>query len=347
MPPPPIWDSSRYRPATSRPGAVSGRVMAGFRSGGGSVGSDGGRDAEPSLVLLLGAGREGVVQRAELLERLGGEVVEDLLPGGRLVVAAGEQQLPRLRLPVPLAALGQYLGEVPVLGRVLLLAGRRCGQRIGVTALEDAHDRVDHFRPHLSLHAVGPAHVDPPRWLRARPEPFPGDRIPNHRGASCRTRTRRAQCRSGRRSSAGCAGTMPTLEDSPSGLWRSLGKRVGGNPSGVRISHPPQTGAHRRSSSHQRAHTRSAAPMSGPSSPSRAATTRGGVPWRTRINPARQAASSSSGAAASRSAPRPPRVTTSGSSAFTSPAMPRPSAVAAEATAARASASPRAITCRA
>src|SRR5215207_2392536 len=31
------------------------------------------------------------------------------------------------------------------------------------------------------------------------------------------------------------------LEDSPSGLWRSLGKRVGGNPSGVRISHPPQS----------------------------------------------------------------------------------------------------------
>src|SRR6185312_14897103 len=30
-------------------------------------------------------------------------------------------------------------------------------------------------------------------------------------------------------------------EDSPSGLWRSLGKRVGGNPSGVRISHPPQS----------------------------------------------------------------------------------------------------------
>src|SRR4051812_14182142 len=30
------------------------------------------------------------------------------------------------------------------------------------------------------------------------------------------------------------------LEDSPSGLWRSLGKRVGIKPSGVRISHPPQ-----------------------------------------------------------------------------------------------------------
>src|SRR4051794_33132499 len=36
-------------------------------------------------------------------------------------------------------------------------------------------------------------------------------------------------------------GRIPgALEDSPSGLWRSLGKRVGGNPSGVRISHPPQ-----------------------------------------------------------------------------------------------------------
>src|SRR3712207_4759758 len=37
-------------------------------------------------------------------------------------------------------------------------------------------------------------------------------------------------------------GTIAALEDSPSGLWRSLGKRVGGNPSGVRISHPPQVG---------------------------------------------------------------------------------------------------------
>src|ERR1700685_1630849 len=31
---------------------------------------------------------------------------------------------------------------------------------------------------------------------------------------------------------------LPT-EDSPSGLGRTLGKRVGGNPSGVRISYPP------------------------------------------------------------------------------------------------------------
>src|SRR5262249_37736310 len=30
-----------------------------------------------------------------------------------------------------------------------------------------------------------------------------------------------------------------TQEDSPSGLGRTLGKRVGGNPSRVRISHPP------------------------------------------------------------------------------------------------------------
>jgi hypothetical protein len=29
-------------------------------------------------------------------------------------------------------------------------------------------------------------------------------------------------------------------EDSPSGLWRTLGKRVGLTPSGVRIPHPPQ-----------------------------------------------------------------------------------------------------------
>ena len=28
-------------------------------------------------------------------------------------------------------------------------------------------------------------------------------------------------------------------EDSPSGLWRTLGKRVGCKPSGVRIPHPP------------------------------------------------------------------------------------------------------------
>src|SRR6201996_1496837 len=32
--------------------------------------------------------------------------------------------------------------------------------------------------------------------------------------------------------------SLPT-EDSPSGLWRTLGKRVGGNPSRVRIPHPP------------------------------------------------------------------------------------------------------------
>lgn len=31
-----------------------------------------------------------------------------------------------------------------------------------------------------------------------------------------------------------------TLEDSPSGLWRTLGKRVGLTPSGVRIPYPPR-----------------------------------------------------------------------------------------------------------
>src|SRR5690606_7750679 len=33
---------------------------------------------------------------------------------------------------------------------------------------------------------------------------------------------------------------MFPAEDSPSGLGRTLGKRVGGNPSRVRISYPPQ-----------------------------------------------------------------------------------------------------------
>lgn len=35
----------------------------------------------------------------------------------------------------------------------------------------------------------------------------------------------------------GCVFHAP--EDSPSGLWRTLGKRVGCKPSGVRIPHPP------------------------------------------------------------------------------------------------------------
>ncbi len=35
-------------------------------------------------------------------------------------------------------------------------------------------------------------------------------------------------------------GRVKRKEDSPSGLWRTLGKRVGCKPSGVRIPHPPQ-----------------------------------------------------------------------------------------------------------
>lgn len=38
----------------------------------------------------------------------------------------------------------------------------------------------------------------------------------------------------------GWSGASAQLEDSPSGLWRTLGKRVGCKPSGVRIPHPPQ-----------------------------------------------------------------------------------------------------------
>src|SRR5215470_10169240 len=41
------------------------------------------------------------------------------------------------------------------------------------------------------------------------------------------------------RSRASAAPVSCPAEDSPSGLGRTLGKRVGGNPSGVRISYPP------------------------------------------------------------------------------------------------------------
>ena len=35
---------------------------------------------------------------------------------------------------------------------------------------------------------------------------------------------------------------IAAMEDSPSGLWRTLGKRVGFTPSRVRISYPPPAG---------------------------------------------------------------------------------------------------------
>ena len=55
------------------------------------------------------------------------QVVEDPAPGGRIVVAAGQQQLPGLRLAVPLPPLGQDLRQVLVLGGGLLFAGRPRG----------------------------------------------------------------------------------------------------------------------------------------------------------------------------------------------------------------------------
>src|SRR5919112_3253664 len=145
MPPPPSCDCRRYLPATRRPGVVTGRVMDGCGSGG----SDRGGDPEPARVLLLGAGRQGVVELAELGVHVGGQVVEDLAPGRRLVVAAGQQQLPGLRLPVALAPLGQELRQVGVLG-CRLLGGRGAGRQVlGVSTLEYADDRLDHFGAHL------------------------------------------------------------------------------------------------------------------------------------------------------------------------------------------------------
>src|SRR3954454_21595746 len=85
--------------------------------------SDRGGNAEPARVLLLGAGREGVVEGSELGVHLGGEVVEDPLAGRGLVVATGQQELPGVRLPDALAPRGEELGEVAVLRRGLLRSG--------------------------------------------------------------------------------------------------------------------------------------------------------------------------------------------------------------------------------
>src|SRR5215217_2484625 len=145
--------------------------------------SDSGGDPEAARVLLLGAGRQGVVEGPELCVHLGGEVVEDLLPGRRLVVAAGQQQLPGVRLAVALTALRHEVRQVAVLrGRLLLRGGAR-RQRFGVAPLEDADDGLDHFRSHL-------AHVLPPlRWTpHAGPSPAAGR--PTACGAGCRTRAR-------------------------------------------------------------------------------------------------------------------------------------------------------------
>src|SRR3712207_9352252 len=95
-----------------------------MRSGSLTGGSDGRRRAVAPVVLLLGTGGERVVQRSPLLDRLGRQGVEDALPGRRLVVGAGQQQLPGLRLAVALFALGEGIGEGAVLrGRLLLLWG--------------------------------------------------------------------------------------------------------------------------------------------------------------------------------------------------------------------------------
>ena len=206
---------------------------------GSGPGSDGGGDPEAAHVLLLGAGRQGVVEGAEFLVHRRVEIVEDLLPAGRLVVAAGQQQLPRLRLPVALAALGQELRQVGVLrGRLLRRASRPEAAPAGSPPL-----RTPTMAATTSGRtSLGLAHVLPPP--RGPPDAghFPGGRMPNHLREGCRTR-RGPSPRGGvaAASSSGAARyDRRALEDSPSGLWRSLGKRVGGNPSGVRISHPPQ-----------------------------------------------------------------------------------------------------------
>src|SRR3954452_16549487 len=150
--------------------------------GANGAGSDARRDPEAAHVLLLGAGREGVVEGAEFLVHRWVEVVEDLLPARRLVVAAGQEQLPGLRLTVPLAALGQEVGKVGVLRGGLLRRGRTGRQPRGVPALEHLDDGLDHFGSHLARFA----HVLPPSsWSPAMA--FPGGPKINRLREGCRT----------------------------------------------------------------------------------------------------------------------------------------------------------------
>src|SRR3712207_4998091 len=127
-----------------RPGVVTGRVIDG------AARSDGGRRAVPARVLLLRAGGQGVVELAELGVHARVQVVEDLRPRRGLVVAAGEQQLPRLGLAVALAPLGDELRQVAVLRGGLLLRRRPGRQPCGVAALEHTDDRLDDVRPHCA-----------------------------------------------------------------------------------------------------------------------------------------------------------------------------------------------------
>src|SRR4051812_18345304 len=208
-----------------------------MRSGSLTGGSDGRRRAVAPVVLLLGADGERVVQRPQLLDRLGGEVVEDPLPGRRVVVGAGQQQVPGLRLAVALGPLDEELREVAVLGGRLLLPGGALGQRCRVAAPEDVDDRVDHLGPHRP----GLGHVPASSYVGPWRPGSPGIHGDHPTLAACRTPAAVAPWNTcPNRTGFSRPVRSTALEDSPSGLWRSLGKRVGGNPSGVRISHPPQ-----------------------------------------------------------------------------------------------------------
>src|ERR671927_261612 len=165
VPPPPMRSTRRYRSATRWPGPLT--VCPPRPPPAPEPRSDAARDAVPAGVLLLGARGQDVVELAELLDHVGGQVVEQALPGRGLVVAAGQQQLPGARLPVALAALGDELREVPVLGGVLLLLGRRGRQLRGVGSLEDRDDRLHDVGPEpVGLVHGGCSPVIAHRWFR-------------------------------------------------------------------------------------------------------------------------------------------------------------------------------------
>ena len=83
-----------------------------------------------------------------------------------------------------------------------------------------------------SVRRRDPPHTRQSTLILAAFRPWGGSRDDAARGVAITVRgTHRASAHRPVASSA---------EDSPSGLWRSLGKRVGRNPSGVQIPYPPR-----------------------------------------------------------------------------------------------------------
>src|ERR1700722_16523270 len=131
--------------------------------------------------------------------------------------------------------------RTPARARVPLLPSGPGGVG-GISAVRGVADQSSHGWGQVAPHPGGPGRRHRP-WARGAPRPGwrprtagPGSR-PGPAGAT-------ATAWSGELVPHAASGRSLTpvslpAEDSPSGLGRTLGKRVGGNPSGVRISYPP------------------------------------------------------------------------------------------------------------